>query len=93
MALFAIVSPRLMMTRRYKRSSKVDHHGDAEMVDSERRANAVAALSLEARAAQEAYRRESRRFALLSFGPLLVGFIPLILVGGAYWTSAGTELA
>ena len=46
------------------------------MVDSEHRANAVAALSPEARVAQEAYRRESRRFTLLRFGPLLVGFIP-----------------
>ena len=31
MALFPIVSPRLMMTRRYKRSWKVDHPGNAEI--------------------------------------------------------------
>jgi hypothetical protein len=83
LGLFAILAPPLMATRSYRRNWRTEHPNDAEVVGLERRANEIAASSPESKAARETYRRQSGKFALLTLGPLLLGFIPLIFIDTA----------
>jgi hypothetical protein len=88
--LFGFLARYLIMTRRYKGEWRTEHPSDSEMVESERQADKIAATSPEAKAARKEYLRQSRKLGLLMFGPLLIGFIPLLLIDAALNISGNT---
>ena len=81
--LFGILARYLILTRRYKGDWRTEHPSDLEIVRSERQTEKIAASSPEAKAARKEYLRQSRKVGLLMFGPLLIGFIPILLVDAA----------
>jgi hypothetical protein len=83
LGLSGILARYLILTNRFKGDWRTEHPSDLEIVRSERQADKIAASSPEAKAARKEYLRQSRKLGLLMFGPLLIGFIPLVLVDAA----------
>ena len=81
--LFGILARYLTLTKRYKGDWRTEHPSDLEIVRSERQADKIAASSPEAKATRKEYLRQSRKLGLLMFGPLLIGFFPLLLLDAA----------
>ncbi len=78
----AIFAPPIVTSRRFRRQWREEHPGEAETVNAENIAKKEASAE-ERRETREAYKVASRRYALRTVVPLLLGFIPLIFITGA----------